>query len=43
MKNIIDYRNIHDMVKATIDRNPRKTAYRWILNDNGDTGSVTWK
>ena len=43
MKNVIDYRNIHDMVKVTIDRNPQKTAYRWILNDNGDTGSVTWK
>ncbi len=42
MKNIIDYRNIHDMVKVTFDKNPRKTAYRWILNDKGETGSATW-
>jgi long-chain acyl-CoA synthetase len=42
MKNIINYKNIHDMVKVTIETNPRKTAYRWILNDKGETGSVTW-
>ncbi len=43
MKNIINFKNIHDMVKVTIDKNPQKTAYRWILNDKGETGSVTWR
>ncbi len=43
MNNIINYKNIHDMVKVTIDKTPLKTAYRWILNDNGETGSVTWR
>jgi long-chain acyl-CoA synthetase len=42
MKGIINYKNIHDMVKVTIDKNPQKTAYRWILNDKGETDSVTW-
>ena len=42
MKNITNYKNIHDMVKVTIEKNPRKTAYRWILNDSGETASVTW-
>jgi len=32
---IIDYRNLHDMVRATVERCPDKVAYRWILNDNG--------
>ncbi len=43
MKNIINYKNIHDMVKVTIEKNPQKTAFRWILNDNGETDSVTWR
>jgi len=39
---IIDYRNLHDMVRATVERCPDKVAYRWILNDNGTTDAVTW-
>ncbi len=43
MEGVIDYKNIHDMITATIKACPEKPAYRWILNDRGDTGSITWK
>lgn len=43
MNTIINYTNVHDMIKSTIESSPHKTAYRWIHNDKGETGSVTWK
>ncbi len=43
MEGIIDYKNLHDMVKTTIDKDPSKTAYRWILGDGGETTAVTWE
>ena len=42
MTQIIDYKNIHELVKVTVDKYSDKRAYQWILNDNGDTESVTW-
>src|SRR6056297_1831220 len=42
MSNVIDYRNIYEMMVKTFQSFPGKDAYRWILNDNGETGAVTW-
>jgi long-chain acyl-CoA synthetase len=36
-----DFRNFHEMLKATVDRTPDTTAYRTIL-DSGEMESVTW-
>ena len=38
---IVDYQNIHQMLKKTIDEKPKTTAYRWF-HDNGTSESVTW-
>src|SRR6056297_2562364 len=43
MKGVIDYKNIYEMLKKTYKDNPGKTGFRWVLNDRGDIGSVTWK
>ncbi len=43
MKGVIDYKNIYEMLKKTYKENPGKTGFRWVLNDHGDMGSVTWK
>ncbi|OQX25113.1 MAG: AMP-dependent synthetase [Desulfobacteraceae bacterium IS3] len=37
-----DYRNIHQMLKETVDRKPRQTAFRWFL-EQGQSVSVTWE
>lgn len=37
-----DYRNIHEMLKETVEKKPGQTAYRWFL-EQGQTVSVTWK
>ncbi len=37
----VDYRNIHEMLMATVDRWGDSPAYRTIL-DNGELASVTW-
>ncbi len=37
----VDYRNIHEMLMATVDRWGDSPAYRTIL-DNGETTPVTW-
>jgi len=39
---IVDYQNIHQMMKKTIDNRPNHTAYRWFYDD-GSSESVTWK
>jgi long-chain acyl-CoA synthetase len=39
---INDYKNIHEMIKVTIDAYPEKKAYQWITDNNGNTESVTW-
>lgn len=39
---IVDYQNIHQMMKKTIDNRPNHTAYRWFFDD-GSSESVTWK
>ncbi len=43
MEGIIDYRNIHDMLRVTFDGAPEKDGYRWILDESGETASVTWR
>ena len=42
MKGVVDYRNIHVMLKETFTSYPEKDGYRWILNESGEMGSVTW-
>ncbi len=37
-----DYRNIHEMLKETVDRKPGQTAYKWFM-EQGQTVSVTWE
>ena len=37
----VDYRNIHEMLKVTVDRLGNSPAYRTIL-DGGEFASVTW-
>jgi long-chain acyl-CoA synthetase len=37
-----DYRNIHQMLKETVERKPRQTAFRWLL-EQGQAVSVTWE
>jgi len=37
----IDYRNIHQMLKETVDRYSDKPSYRWFI-EPGVTDSVTW-
>ncbi len=39
---IIDYQNIHQMLKKTVDEKPDVPAYRWFFDD-GSSESVTWK
>jgi long-chain acyl-CoA synthetase len=39
--NFVDYRNIHEMLMATVDRSGDNPAYRTIL-EGGDFASVTW-
>ncbi len=43
MEGIIDYRNIHDMLRVTFEGSPGKDGYRWILDESGETASVTWR
>ena len=42
MEVVIDYRNIHEMLKNTFESSPDKDGYRWILNESGEMASVTW-
>ncbi len=37
-----DYRNVHQMLKETVDSNSGKPAYRWFLS-GGQPVSVTWE
>ena len=37
-----DFRNVHEMLKVTVDRCGDRPAYRTIL-DNGEMESITWK
>ncbi len=39
---IIDYQNIHQMLKKTVEAKPDVTAYRWFLDAAGTSESVTW-
>jgi len=39
---IVDYQNIHQMLKRTVDAKPNVTAYRWFLGSDGTSESVTW-
>ncbi len=39
---IIDYQNVHQMLKKTIDAHSDTTAYRWFLDSEGTSESVTW-
>ncbi|MCU0846748.1 MAG: long-chain fatty acid--CoA ligase [Spirochaetes bacterium] len=39
---IVNYTNIHEMIKTSIDRYAEQKAYRW-LNERGDEESVTWR
>lgn len=39
---IVDYRNIHEMLKKTVDSKSDQTAYRWFLDSEGTSESVTW-
>ncbi len=42
MEKVIDHKNIYEMMVHTFRSFPDKDAYRWILDDTGNTGSVTW-
>jgi len=37
-----DFQNIHQMLKKTIDAKSNQTAYRWFLDSEGTSESVTW-
>jgi len=39
---IVDYQNIHQMLKKTVDAHSNLTAYRWFLGSDGTSESVTW-
>ncbi|MGM0452833.1 MAG: AMP-dependent synthetase/ligase [Thermodesulfobacteriota bacterium] len=39
---IVDYQNVHQMLKKTVDDNPDHVAYRWFYDDES-SDSVTWK
>ncbi len=39
---IVDYQNVHQMLKKTVDAKPDVTAYRWFLDAEGTSESVTW-
>ncbi len=39
---IVDYQNIHQLLKKTVDTKPDTTAYRWFLDSEGTSESVTW-
>jgi len=43
MKGITDFKNIHEMLRVTVENYPEKEGYRWILNDAGETRSATWR
>ena len=38
---IVDYQNVHQMLKKTVDEKPDRPAYRWFDNQ-GASDSVTW-
>ncbi len=39
---MIDYQNIHQLLKRTVDAKSNQTAYRWFLDAEGTSESVTW-
>jgi long-chain acyl-CoA synthetase len=39
---IEDFQNIHQMLKKTVDSKTNQTAYRWFLDSEGTSESVTW-
>lgn len=39
---IEDYQNIHQMLKKTVDAKSNQSAYRWFLDSEGTSESVTW-
>lgn len=39
---IVDYQNIHQLLKKTVETKPDTTAYRWFLDSEGTSESVTW-
>lgn len=39
---IVDYQNIHQLLKKTVDSKSDITAYRWFLDSEGTSESVTW-
>jgi long-chain acyl-CoA synthetase len=39
---IVDYQNIHQLLKKTVDSKSNSTAYRWFLDSEGTSESVTW-
>jgi len=38
----VDFQNVHQMLKKTVDARPDVTAYRWFLDGEGSSESVTW-
>ena len=40
--NFVDYQNIHQLLKKTVDSKSDTTAYRWFLDSEGTSESVTW-
>ncbi|MCD6584854.1 MAG: long-chain fatty acid--CoA ligase [Desulfobacteraceae bacterium] len=39
---IVDYQNLHQLLKKTVDSHSDTTAYRWFLDSEGTSESVTW-
>jgi len=42
MEEFRDYRNVHEMLKETVERHSEDGAYQWFVAD-GQTVSVTWR
>ncbi len=38
-----NFKNIHEMLKKTVDSHSDKDAYRWFLGPDKQIESVTWK
>jgi len=43
MQKVVDYQSIHDMLREAAERYGTRDAYRWILNDSGETEAVSFK
>lgn len=38
----VDYKNVHQMIRKIVDDRPDRPAFRWFVDDQGNTDGVTW-